>query len=220
MARRITRKQLKEDEFVSTMDAFFQWFSDNWRPLAAALAVVSVAALLWWGVASWRDSRSSDAAYALNQAMQAASGEGGLAAAEAQLLEVVDDYGRTDQGDAARLYLARIHLERDETDAARDLLLQVSERQRRSALGQLATVSLLELRAQSGQLVEVAAELEGMVASPDPDLPKDVALYELGQIALRMDQPESARGYFQRIVDEFPESPYRALASQRLAELG
>jgi predicted negative regulator of RcsB-dependent stress response len=220
MARRITRKQLKEDEFVSTVDTFFQWFSDNWRPFAVALGVVCVAALAWWGIGNWTASRSGKASYALNQAMQAASGEGGIEKAEAQLRDVVDRYGRTDQADAARLYLARIHLDRGETDAARDLLLRVSERQRRSALGQLATMSLLELRAESGQVAEAASELEAVVASPDPQLPKDLALYELGRLAVRMDQTESARTYFQQIVDEFPESPYRALAAQRLAELG
>ena len=220
MARRITRKQLKEDEFVSAVDSFFHWFSDNWRPLAVGLVTICAAALAWWAVDSWTESRSGAASYALNEAMQAAAGEGGIEKAEAELREVVNRYGRTDQGDAARLYLARIHLDRGETDAARDLLLRVSERQRRTALGQLATVSLLKLRVESGQAAEVAGELEAMVASPDPRLPKDVALYELGQLVARLQGAEAARSYFQQIVDEFPESPYRALASQRLAELG
>jgi predicted negative regulator of RcsB-dependent stress response len=220
MARRITRKQLKEDEFVSTVDTVFQWFSDNWRPFAVGLLAVCLAALAWWAIGNWTDARSGKASYALNLAMQAASGEDGIEKAEAELRDVVDRYGRTEQGDAARLYLARIHLDRGETDAARDLLLRVAERQRSGPLGQLATVSLLQLRSESGQAAEVAGELEAIVASPDPRLPKDLALYELGQLAVRMQQAESARAYFQQIVDEFPESPYRALAGQRLAELG
>ena len=50
MGRRITRKQLKQDdEFVSAAEIVFRWISDNRRPLVAGLAGLAVAALAWWG---------------------------------------------------------------------------------------------------------------------------------------------------------------------------
>lgn len=220
MARRITRKQLKQDEFVSTMDTAMQWVGDNWRPMLAALAAVCGVALIWWVAANWTGARDDRASYALHEAMVAATGDEGLAGAEQQLTDLVDEYGRSDQADVARLYLARLYLERGEDVAARDLLLRVSERQRTSVSGRLATMTLLELRIDSGQSAEVAQELEAMVTGSDPRLPRDVALFQLGRMALDQQQPEQARGYFQKLVDEFPESPYRPLASQRLAELG
>ena len=70
------------------------------------------------------------------------------------------------------------------------------------------------------QASEVAQELEAMVLGDNLSLPKDVALYELGELFVREQEPERARGFYQRLVDEFPESPYRSLASQRLTELG
>ena len=51
MGRRITRKQLKQDdEFVSAAERIFRWIADNRRQLTAAIVAVCVAALVWWGV--------------------------------------------------------------------------------------------------------------------------------------------------------------------------
>ena len=230
MARRITRKQLKQsDDFVSTVDSMVQWLSDNWRPVVAAVVGVCVVAVGWWLVGKWSAARSADASYALSQAIETYEGtditgqlepSGDPAAAEAQLLEVVEHYGRTDQADMARLYLARIHFDRGETEAARDLLVGLAERHRDDAIGRLATLDLVHLRIAAGQATEVASELEAMVVGANPRLPRDVALYELGKLYVAEQKPDQAREYFQKLVDEFPESPYLGQARQRLQELG
>jgi predicted negative regulator of RcsB-dependent stress response len=230
MARRITRKQLKQsDEFVSTMDMVVQWLGDNWRPIAGALAAICGVAAIWWMVGMWSDSRSEDASYALAHAVTTYEGEdspgqleptGDAAAAETELLQVIDVYGRTDQADMARIYLARIHFDRGETDEARDLLVGLAEQRRGDAIGRLATLDLIHLRIASGQAAEVSAELQTMVSGSDQRLPRDVALYELGQLFVAEQDPAQAVEYFQKLVDEFPESPYLNLARQHLMELG
>ncbi|HSL19144.1 MAG TPA: tetratricopeptide repeat protein [Methylomirabilota bacterium] len=230
MARRITRKQLKQsDEFVSTVDSMVQWTSENWRAIALAIAGVCVVAAGWWLVGAWSASRAADASYALSQAIETYEGTditgqlepaGDPAAAEAQLLEVIDRFGRTDQADMARLYLARIHFDRGDTEAARDLLVGLAERHRDDAIGRLATLDLVHLRIAAGQATEVALELEAMVVGSNPRLPRDVALYELGKLYVAEQKPDQAREYFQKLVDEFPESPYQGQARQQLQELG
>jgi len=230
MARRITRKQLKQsDEFVSTVDSLMHWLTDNWRPIGAALVGVCIVAVIWWLYGIWSHSRVDDASYALHHAITTFEGDssigqlqptGDTAAAEAELRELIDHYGKTDQADMARLYLARIHFDRGEVDAARDLLVGLSERHRNDVIGRLATLDLIHLRIASGQATEVAAELEEMVVGSDRRLPRDVALYELGQLYLAEQKPVEAANYLQKLVDEFPESPYVSLAQQRLMELG
>jgi len=230
MARRITRKQLKQsDEFVSTMDMALQWLNDNWRPIAGAIAGICVIAVAWWMVGMWIDSRAEDASYALAHAVTTYEGEdslgqlepaGDAAAAETEFLQVIDAYGRSDQADMARVYIARIHFDRGETDQARDLLVDLSERRRGDAIGRLATLDLIHLRIGAGQAAEVSAELQTMVSGSDQSLPRDVALYELGQLYVAEQDPTQALEYFQKLVDEFPESPYVSLARQRLMELG
>jgi predicted negative regulator of RcsB-dependent stress response len=226
MGRRITRKQLKQDEFVSVVDSVVDKASNYWRPLVAGLGAVFVLVLLWGVISWWTGSRSEDAARLLYQAVQAYEGDETAsvgtdpAAAEARFEEVVDRYGRTDQADVARLYLARIAISRGEGDRARELLRRLTRRTGDDALKQVATVELLHLRVAAGQGVEVAQELEAMLAAEDPQLPRDVAIYELATTLQENGEPDRAREFFDKLVNEFPESPYREAADQALGELG
>jgi len=230
MGRRITRKQLKkEDEFVSTMDTVVRWIIDNWRPLAAGLAAVCVVALAWWGASIWMGSRAQEASLLLHHAVVTYEGQGApgspaptgdVAAAEEEFRQVVEHYGRSDQADMARLYLARIALNRGERDEARTTLVELAERRDDDVVGRLATVDLIRLRIASGQGAEVAGELEAMVSGQSRGLPKDAALYELGELFIREGELDRAREYLQKLVEEFPESPYLQAAQQRLGELG
>jgi predicted negative regulator of RcsB-dependent stress response len=230
MARRITRKQLKQsDEFVSTMDSIMQGLSEYWKPIAAGLAGICVAAFAWWMFGLWNNSRSNDASYALHHAVTVYEGDdslgqliptGDLDAAEAELLGVIEHYRKTDQADMARVYLARIYFDRNEIDQARDLLVGLAERNRGNTIGRIATLDLIHLRIAAGQAPEVAVELEAMISGSNTGLPRDVALYELGQLYMAEQNPTQAGDYFQKLVDEFPESPYGNLARQRLMEIG
>ena len=120
----------------------------------------------------------------------------------------------------ARVFLARLKMDDAEYEDARNLLVEVTERHRDDAVGRVAMHSLIRLRIDTGQTVEVEQELEAMATGQDTRLPSDVALWELGELLAAGDQNDRARIHFQRLVDEFPESPYRGRASQRLAELG
>ena len=228
MGRRITRKQLKGDEFVSAVDVGINWLSGNWKPLVGAVGALVVVAGLWWAGNVISGARTEKASYLLHQALatyEGSAGEAGQqpvgdpAAAEPQFLEVVDRFGGTDQAEIARLYLTRIQLSRGEDDSARQTLLQLVERNRENALGQLAMFDLVRLRIASGQAAEVAKDLEAMVVGSLPGLPRDAALYELGVLYLEEHDLERAREYLQKLVDEFPESPYTPSAREHLQGL-
>ncbi len=230
MGRRITRKQLKkDDEFVSAAEMIFRWVADNSRALIAGFGAVTIVALLWWAASSWIGARANDASLLLSQAVATFEGEadpvslvpaGDVEAAEKQFRQVVQSYGRTDQADMARLYLARIALGRGQTDDARPALVDLSRRHTNDVIGRLATFDLIKMRIASGQAAEVTAELEAMVSGQSTGLPRDVALYQLGELFADEGQPDRARPYFELLVEEFPESPYLINARQRLAELG
>jgi len=223
MGRRITRKQLKQDEFISTGDSVMRWAIANWRPFVFGLAALCLVIMVWWAGTRWTGSRADRASYLLHQASAAvdvAAQGGDAAAAEAKLQEVIDRYGRSEQADMARVLKARLRIDRNDLDGARTLLVEVSERRGGDAIGRVATLDLVHIQVAAGQASEVAPQLEAMVSGEDVRLPRDVALYELGQLFIATQDPVRARSYYQRLVDEFPESPYRAQASQRLAELG
>jgi predicted negative regulator of RcsB-dependent stress response len=226
MGRRITRKQLKEDEFVSTMDRLIRQFGDYWKPALAALVAVLVIVFIWWMVGQWSDSRADEASARLNEVIKsyqeamAPGASGDVSEAEAGFAEIISEYGRTTQADVARLFEARIQLGRGESDTARATLVQLVNRHKDDAIGRLAALDLVKLRSASGQGAEVAAELEKMVVGRNTQLPRDVALFELGEVFVAEQKPDQAREYFQKLVDEFPESPYVSQARQRLGELG
>ena len=230
MGRRITRKQLKQDdEFVSAAEWIFRWIADNRRPLTAGIIAVCVVALLWWSVSSWMGARADDASLVLLNAVKTFEGDapagslvpgGDVDAAELAFQQVIEDYGRSDQADMARLYLARIALSRGEVDAARSTFVELSQSHGGDLIGRLATLELVDLRIASGQETEVAGELEAMVLGQNPGLPRDAALYKLGELFAGSGETERARGYFERLVEEFPESPYLMNARLKLDELG
>ena len=134
-----------------------RWFADHWRPFAAGLGAICVLVLLWWLGGQWMGARTDKASLALHEAVKLYEGDpaagvaSDLEAAEAAFAEVVDRYGRTDQGDIARHYQARILMSRGDMDGARQLLVGIADRQRGTALGRMATLTLIDLRVSSGQ---------------------------------------------------------------------
>jgi predicted negative regulator of RcsB-dependent stress response len=223
--RRITRKKLKQDEFVSTVDQVFQTVSPYWRHAVGVLLAVAVVILLWRFTDTWSGSRAEAASAMLNEAMTTyeeamAAGGADLEQARTGLEQVVSEYGSTDQADVARLHLARIDLQEGRTDEARAALMKLSSSRKGDALGSLATLDLIRLRVSSGEGLEVAGELQVMVTGRSKELPRDTALYHLGEVYREEQNSDQARTTFQTLVDEFPESPYTRLARQRLAELG
>ena len=100
------------------------------------------------------------------------------------------------------------------------LLTKVAARGGDTTTVRLATLDLIHLRVAEGQGTEVAGELEAMIVGRDRSLPRDVALYELGALYVKEQRFDEAREYLQKLVDEFPESPYAGEAQRRLQELG
>ncbi|MCJ7442104.1 MAG: hypothetical protein MUO25_11075, partial [Thermoanaerobaculaceae bacterium] len=80
MGRRLTRKQIKQDQFVSLVDRVFHWLGQNWRQAATGLGGVLAVALEWWGVTAFLGSRSDAAAQAMAQALETYGAPVGAAA--------------------------------------------------------------------------------------------------------------------------------------------
>ncbi len=232
MGRRITRKQLKQqDDFVTIADSVFTWFNENWRPIVLVAGTVAVLYTIWGLANTWSDTRAIDASSTLTKAVAVLDGEVEESPGEESpepvtpqdpeeaLAGVVDQHGRTIQGDIARLYLARMALEKGETDEARAELVRLADRQRGNTVGRLATYDLVRLRLASGQGDEVAAELQAMVTGEDNRLPRELALWELASLYEDRESTKEAKEYFQKLADEFPDSSFGRQASRKLTEL-
>ena len=61
--------------------------------------------------------------------------------------------------------------------------------------------------------------LRPMLDETEPALPQDVTLFELGKTYEQLNRRTEAVASYRRILDEYPQSPYRQEAQQRMLQL-
>lgn len=237
MGRRLTRKQIKKDEFITFVDRAVQWTGQNWRQALIGLGGVLAAALVWWGVTAFLGSRTDAASQAISDALAAYNAPVGsagpadakvkfatdterLAAAEKAFKSVGSRYRFTPQAKVAELFLARIAADRGDAPQAIRLLGEIASSRSSDPVVRLAMLDLIRLRVARGEGLQLVSELEAMAAGKDPRLPRDAALFHLAEIWQREGKPEEAAKLYRKLVEDFPDSPYRADAQQRLASAG
>ncbi|KAA0252591.1 tetratricopeptide repeat protein [Acidobacteria bacterium ACD] len=82
-----------------------------------------------------------------------------------------------------------------------------------------AAVSLLEARAAAGQVKEAIETGKRYLEASRPPVPKDVLIFTLARLYEKAGQPAEAKSFYQRVVTDFPDSPVRAEAQQRVSSL-
>jgi len=234
VGRRLTRKQIKQDEFISLVDQGVHWMSNNWRQALTGLGGVLVVALVWWGVTAFMAGRSEAGskaiadALAIYEAPVGASGASGekstyatdaerLAAAEKAFEGVKSRYWLTPQARMAELYLARIAADRGDLTQAIRRLGEITSKRSGDPLVRLAMLDLIRLRVARGEGSQLVGQLEAMVAGKDPRLPRDAALFELARVREHEGKTDDAHRLYRKLIEDYPDSPYRADAQQRLS---
>jgi TolA-binding protein len=236
MNQRLSRKEIKQDEFVATMGRGVDYASHHVRQIAlGVLAVTLLGAALVAG-RFWLQSRENRAQESLDRAIRVAEAPIDAAAprpddpeapafadeaarrakARSVFEEVRSRHAGSAAADVAGLYLASIALEEKKPDEARGLWREYLADHPRDFLSAGARVSLLHLDRQEGKLDEVAAELRRLLDDADRPLPEDVVLWELAQTLKAQGKAEEARPLLQRIADEFARSAYRFEAQTEL----
>lgn len=236
MGRRLTRKQIKKDEFLTFVDHMMHWMGSNWRQAAIGLGGAVGLAVLWWGLTAVVAARSGAAERQLaaalveynapvgadapsDAAVKFATDTERLSTAEEHLKKIASRYWLTDQAKIAKLYIARIAVDRGDLDGAARTLAEIAGRKKASPVVRLAMLDLISIRLAQGSASQLAGDLEAMIAGNDPRLPRDVALFQLARIRDREGQPDEAAKLLRKLVEGFPDSPYRYEAQQRLASI-
>jgi len=229
----LTRKQIKNDQFVTLVDRWAHWMGQNWKQAAIGLGGALAVALVYWAASAFVGGRSAAAATALSTAVETYSAPVGsdapadarikfgtdterLDAAEKALKAVASKYWLTSQARYAKLYLAHIAADRGDTAAAIRLLGELASRRSDNPIVRVATLDLIRLRIAKGEGQQLIGDLEAMISGKDPRLPRDVALFELARMWEKEGKPAEAAKLYRKLVDDFPESPFRTDAQQRL----
>jgi tetratricopeptide (TPR) repeat protein len=230
---RITRHKIKHDKFVDDVGTAYSYAREHSRTLVwgvvGAVAVI-VAATVLLVLQSRQEAKAqerlAEAIVILEAPLesQAPTATGPKykteqekqTKAEPILQEVAAKYPRTDAADVAGLYLAGFSAERGDIAAARPRLEAFLREHSDHILAGAAKRGLYELRIAAGEGKQVIAELERDLADQNSVLPSDITLALLAQTYELTGNAAKAREAYQRIVNEFPDSPYTIDAQRKL----
>jgi tetratricopeptide (TPR) repeat protein len=227
MARKITRKQLKRNDLVETMGRTVDYVSHHRRGVTEGMIAAAVVAVLIGGFLLLRSYRENQAGKELSAALAAldtpiAGQPAALGAAKTFATAEARDkeadgrlrkaagYPGTSAGRAAGLILAA----RDKAPNA-----ETFARTARVAKAEVAASAELDaarLLAAQGKKTEAIDRLKRAIESPASAAPKDALLFALGQVYEDSGSASDARATFQRLITDYPNSPYRNDARQKI----
>ena len=229
------RRDLKHDKFVDEIGALSSRAQQNQRLLFTIGAAAVAIALLAYGIHFYKSNQERKAQVALADAIETIESpliqpdapqpipgakfrteQERTAAAEKQFQEVAGKFRNTDAGDVANLYLARIAASKRDVGGARKLLQQFINEHPDHLLVGGARYSLYQIRIDNGEAAQVTTELNAELAKTEPTLPADSLLVLLAHAYEVQGDATKTRDTYQRIVTEFPDSPFAFEAQRRI----
>jgi tetratricopeptide (TPR) repeat protein len=224
MARRISRKELKHDEFVDAAVGLGHWLEENWRTAvtwAAAGLVVVLAVVGWFVLAQYNRGKAELRLAGALQAYEEVEAEGFADSDRLNELlttfdEVSDGAGGSRAGAVARFYKGSVLYRLGRADEAIPVLERVVEEAEGTTLEATASSMLANVYQAGGRDEDAISLLNGLVDQADPSVPLDQALLQLGIIYDEAGRTEEAREQWQRILDEYPTSGAANMARQYL----
>lgn len=238
MSDRLTRQEIKRDEFVEALERSASFVERNARMLIAGAVALLVVLLAVFGIYWWLDAQETKAGLALAEALEvyrapvgeAAEGEdpgfpdeAARRTRAAELFTAVqEEYGSTDAADVALVYLAQIAAEEGNLERARNLWQGFLDEYDDHLLAGQVRVNLIHLDRTEGRTEELVQRLETWLAATPEErpLPADVVLWELARTYEELDRTEEAEDTYRRLAEEYPTSPYAAEARQKAPGAG
>ena len=130
-----------------------------------------------------------------------------------------DAYPSSDAGLYARYQEASLYLAQDNASQAAAAYQQVIAQAGSSIYGQMAQLGLAEAQARGGQYDQAINTFKELAQRKDGPLPVDGILMQLGRTYLDAGKRTDAQQTFNRLVTEYPESPFTTDAKRELDQL-
>jgi TolA-binding protein len=235
------RHKLKENEFARTMAQARDALETRGRDVGVIVVAAVVIIALVGGYSWWRQSRNGKAntmlaaALAVHEApvvVTPAPAPGSplpvqqsgtfpterakLEAALPKFLEAADKYPSTDAGIAARYHAASVLAGLGRYGDAEQRYQEVVDKAGSRIYGRTARLGLAESQVAQGKYDNAITVYREMTTESNPQLPVDGLLMELGRTYLKAGKKEDAARAFNRIVEEFPQSPYASDARREM----
>ena len=236
------REQLKHNEAADALVAASTFVNLHGRTLTLTLVAIMLVVVSVFGYRAFR-SRTEERAHAqLAAAVEimnapvnapvagaspapAATGTYATDAARADaaltgLLKTADSFRRTDAGLRARYYAASLYAETNRSKEAADAYQKVRDEAGASTLlGRVAALGLASMQVRQKQFDPAIKTLQELAQRRDGPLPVDAVLVQLADAYQQAGRAAEATQTLQRVIDEFPQSPYAADARERVQAL-
>ena len=120
----------------------------------------------------------------------------------------------------ARYYAASLYAETNRPKEAADAYAVVRDQAGASTLlGRMASLGLASMQVRQKQFDPAIKSLQDLSQRRDGPLPLDAVLVQLADAYQQAGRSAEASQALQRVIDEFPQSPYAADARQRVEAL-
>ena len=226
---RITRKELKRNELVETFGKTVEYVSHHRRGAVEAIAAAAAVVLVAAGFFLYRGWRERQAGRELSEALEILetplAGDPAAAAASRTFpnaaerereaikhLESASRKGATSAGRAAQVILAA----RGEKAGRSGDALARAARAEQAEIAAAAEIDAARFLAAQGKTTEAIDRLKRAIESPKSAAPKDALLFALAETYEKAGSSADARATYQRLVNDYPNSPYRSDARQKI----
>ena len=227
---RIKRKELKRNDLAETFGRTVDYVSHHRRGATEAIGATVAVLLLAAGFFLFRGWREHQAGKELSIALEilesplasdptAASAPRTFPSAEGRETEATKHLqdaakkGGTDAGKAAAVILAA----RKAKPPAAVETLSKAARDASPEVAAVAEIDAARLLAADGKTTEAIDRLKRAIESPESSVPKDALLFTLAETYEKAGSAADARATYQRIVNDYPNSPYRSEAQQKIS---
>jgi len=237
--KRAERHHLKENELRTFAHRAAETVESRRREATAFVAIGAIVAAIAIGYVVWRDNVQSKAHALLADAMAVADARvgpppapgtpaGGLyfptereraQAALTKFKVAADAHPSTDAGIYARYQEASTSLALGNTTQAAAAYQEVIKQAGDGFYGQMARLGLAETQARAGQYDQAINAFKELSQRKDGPLPVDGILMQLGKTYLEAGKRGDAQQTFNRIVAEYPESPFSSDAKREIESL-
>ena len=238
--KRVERQHLKENELQTLARQARERFEARRRETTTAVTLivaVGVVALVFFG---WRERVQAKAHALLAEALVVQDARVGpppapgttpdtglrfnsererAQAALTKFKVAADAYPSTDAGLYARYQQGATYMTLGNPAQAAATYQQVADKAGESIYGQMARLGLAEAQATQGQYDQAINTFKELAQRKDGPLPVDGILMQLGRVYLEAGKRTDAQQTFNRLVDEFPDSPFTGDARRELDNL-
>ena len=237
--KRVERRHLKENELQTLARQARDVYEQRRRETTMLVSVVAVVGAIAIGYIAWRE-RVQNKAHTLlaeavvvleapispppapgqpQQGLRFATERERAQSALTKLKVAADAYPSTDAGLYARYQEGVTYMALGNPTQASAAYQQVVDRDGNGIYGQMARLGLAEAQARSGQYDQAIKTFQELSQRKDGPLPIDGILMQLGRASRDAGKRAEAQQTFNRIVEEFPESPYNSDAKRELDTL-